>query len=247
MWKQPSIQLSEQSQLEDFSAFLTDIAHFRLQVQVPVEEILYEIQTSINYFYRIHLNLKGRGIVGQDRLWYGRGLIDYLPDSKRLFEYRALPGGEVIRNHYGEIELHYTELSRQMPITMALVNSITNSPRITRFLRIPGGVLLPWHSHCQSEFIGFQPYHKVIVQIPLVTNSKVLYKVKRTKDEDQDAISLCYKAGEAWIFNSWHLHCVENYSKSPRTTLYIEIPLSDIKFQGLILNSLYLNNNELSL
>ena len=210
---------------------LKSIPHLQLPGMAPLSAINNEMSAAVDQFELINLNLEVRNEAGKIRPWHGRGLIDYLPDSRRLYEYLALRPEWIKRDSWGDVIVSETELAALMPETMKFVRSLVEHPRVTRLLRIPPGAILPWHSHCQSKFIGHQEYRKMVVQIPLKTNDRVLYRVREVGANENDSDDLAYHAGEIRIFNSWHEHQVQNDGDQERISLYIEAPLTDSLFQ----------------
>jgi hypothetical protein len=210
---------------------LKSIPHLQLPGMAPLSLIHAEINAAVDQFELINLNLEVRNETGNIRPWYGRGLIDYLSDSRQLYEYLALKPEWIKRDSWGDVIVSETELAALMPETMNFVRSLVECPRVTRLLRIPPGAILPWHSHCQSKFIGQQEYRKMVLQIPLKTNNKVLYRVRPVGAAEQQSQDLVYRAGEIRIFNSWHEHQVQNDGDQERISLYIESPLTDSLFQ----------------
>jgi hypothetical protein len=208
---------------------LKRIPHLLL-LSTNVDKILNEVNHHIDDYPLININLEIRNQSGKIRPWYGRGLIDYRPSSRELYEYLALKKEWISFDENGDVNLVETDLAAKMPQTMSFVRSIVAKPRITRILRIPPGAILPWHSHCQSKIVGLQPYRKMVVQIPLVTSEKVIYRVKPLDSDENNSFDLAYKAGHVRVFNSWHEHQVENNSTNDRLSLYIEAPLTDAIF-----------------
>jgi|GEM_PF-4551706 len=204
--------------------------HVPLPVSVPLDSIKREIQNKIDGFSHIQLNLGARNENGKERAWFGRGLIDYRKDSRDLYEYLALKKEWIKFDKNGDVQVYETELAAHMPETLNFVYSLVSEPRVTRILWIPPGAILPWHSHCQSLVVGPQPYRKMVVQIPIQTNPCVNYRVRELDSDENSSVDKNYLAGEAWIFNSWHLHQVENNGKEPRIALYVEASLTDQLF-----------------
>jgi hypothetical protein len=109
-----------------------------LDFKVPLEEILNEMNSTAVDFERIHLNLALRNEPIKIRPWFGLGLIDYLPDSRKLYEYWALETEWIKRDEWEDVIVSPTELAPLMPVTMKFVHSIIGKPRITRLLKLPG-------------------------------------------------------------------------------------------------------------
>lgn len=223
----------------DLSDRLKDISHLRLGLEVPLDRIRQELKNAVGDEYsKIQINLKIRKEEGRERYWYGRGLIDYLPDSRNLYEYLALDPKWIKRDISNELILHETELCGRVPQTMEFIKSITDRPRISRFLKIFPGTFLPWHSHCQSKLIGPLDYRKMILQIPLHSNDGVVNRVRPLNTQTEESEDQIYREGEAWLFNSWHEHAVINSGQTDRVILLVEAPLDDPKFYDLVESSL---------
>ncbi len=215
------------------------IAHLPLNVSVPIDAICAEIKENIaDSFSLIKLNLAARNEVGKQRPWFGRGLIDYRQDSHDLYEYLALEKDWIRLDKNGDVMVQETELAKLMPETLRFVRTLVSEPRVTRLLCIPPGAILPWHSHCQSSVVGPQPYRKMVIQIPIETNPDVIYRVHAIDSIEENSVDLNYRLGEAWIFNSWHMHQVENHGKTPRVALYIEASLTDSLFLSHVQSAL---------
>lgn len=222
------------------SEILKDIPHLKLNLTAPIKMIEDEIEKNIDGYSHIKLNLAARNEIGKDRPWYGRGLIDYNHDSRIVSEYLAIDKNNLEYDEMGDPRVFETELSNKMPKTMEFVYSIVSKPRVTRLLWIPPGAVLPWHSHCQSKVVGIQPYRKMVLQIPIITNPNVIYRVCEIDKNENQSHDKVYKSGEVWLFNSWHLHQVENRGDQSRIALYIEAPLTDQRFRTHVENSLIL-------
>lgn len=221
-----------------FSERLKTISHLKLVVDAPIEKILVELNQNVDSFERINLNLSLRGEINGSRPWFGRGLVDYKNNSRHLYEFLALKKGEIKLDEWGDVTVHRTELADLMPDTMRFVHSLVSRPRITRFLKLPPSSILPWHSHCQSKYIGFNDYKKMVLQIPIITNEKVINRVRPFGVENAMTDDKVYQPGEVWLFNSWDEHCVENMGNEDRIILYIEAPLYDPVFFDLVERSL---------
>ena len=75
------------------------------------------------------------------RPWFGLGLIDYLPDSRKLYEYWAPENEWIKRDEWEDVIVSPTELAPLMPVTMKFVHSLIGKPRITRLLKLPAGAV----------------------------------------------------------------------------------------------------------
>jgi LPS sulfotransferase NodH len=76
----------------------------------------------------------------------------------------------------------------------------------TRLLRLAAGARVPQHAD-----INYHWFYRVRVHIPIVTRSEVRFTC--------DGVSVHMAAGEAWVFDNWRLHEVDNPTPDERIHL----------------------------
>ena len=114
-----------------------------------------------------------------------------------------------------------------VPKTIAWIESICETSPKARFTSVAPGSDTSWHRHAQgSEPVFF-------LHVPLRTNAGVRFGVRNTLS-DQNVFWQHYDVGEAWLFNSTHLHLVENRGVTNRYHLYAAIPVNDARFRALV-------------
>ena len=80
----------------------------------------------------------------------------------------------------------------------------------------------------------------MVLQIPLITQDQVVYRVNSVGAVETASQDLIYEADEVRILNAWDEHQVENRGDQDRITLYIEAPLTDELFLGHVKRALEL-------
>ena len=76
----------------------------------------------------------------------------------------------------------------------------------SRLLRLDPGAVVPEHSD-----INYHWFYRVRVHIPIVTRPEVLFHC--------GGETVHMRGGEAWLFDNWRLHCVENPTPDARIHL----------------------------
>lgn len=75
-------------------------------------------------------------------------------------------------------------------------------------------------------------FNKVRVHIPVVTNPNALFHVWETDNilKREDRTDFHMKAGTSWVFDTWRVHAVTNFSQEDRIHLIIDIEPRDRLF-----------------
>lgn len=109
-----------------------------------------------------------------------------------------------------------TEYLKRMPYLQHVLNSFGTRPFRARLAELPPGHVVAPHRDLHPNW-----YNKVRLHIPIITHPDVQLHVWSDKQqllrEEHDIYHM--KAGEAWVFNIWHVHAVTNFSPVTRVHL----------------------------
>lgn len=126
----------------------------------------------------------------------------------------------------------WTSLADQLPYMKEVICDLGGLGQRVRLMRVQPGGQLTWHRHGNEASMDgdrgangphLRPnWHELIVHVPVKTNPEFSYEVMevgsyQTVDflTEQPAVHRQnYPAGEAWGFNSTHVHNVFNRSKT---------------------------------
>ena len=102
-----------------------------------------------------------------------------------------------------------TQSLERCPYIQQIIESFSVVVSRSRLMRLTPGSVVPQHSD-----INYHWHDKVRIHIPVVTDPAVLFYC------GEDVVHMA--AGEAWIFDNWRLHRVENGSAITRIHLVID-------------------------
>jgi len=102
-----------------------------------------------------------------------------------------------------------TEFLTSSPYTRQVMAAFRTVIGRSRLMRITGGGNVPLHTD-----VGYYWHDRVRIHVPIVTDPAVRFYC-----EDE---SVHMAAGEAWVFDNWKQHHVENGSSAPRIHLVID-------------------------
>ena len=174
--------------------------------------------------------------------WRGRGLIDFEPDSsKGMLDARSYQGNpapfDFQRDEDG-VKMFPTEIAKDMPICMAIIDELFESPGRCRITQITSEGTLNWHSHSQFKTGNYadQSHDLAIVHVSIKTNPCVQFGVTKFHHSEHGIHPVWqhYGRGEAWLLNSWHEHNVHNLGTDDRIHLMMYGDLDDPKLKELI-------------
>lgn len=151
-----------------------------------------------------------------------RTLIDFIPDSRYVIDTNSHNRPKELAQYQSDGRLKYfsTDLLDKMPNTSKKIYSFTDYPKRTRLVKIPPRYSVPWHTHHNYKDHHEKPYFFGVIQIPLVSEN-AMYRVRSTGN----SIDKVYEVGQAFLFNAFHFHSVENNSDKERITLFLTIDL----------------------
>lgn len=149
---------------------------------------------------------------------------------------------------------YLTEASKLCPYMMSVVNELsdenTSSARI--MLVKPGGQLT-WHTHQIHDVNTAFSFGEMTIHIPIICPPKFKYSVIPIEEYrlvDFETIkpktySMRYPEGEAWVFNSHHMHNIFNYDDHDRVSLMIYLYIDNEKTRNIILDAVRSYSGEL--
>lgn len=226
---------------------LKNIDHLKLKVEVPLKELQQEALGVEEWVgYQLEKDRPEEERTFYENNWKGRGLIDWTEDSfAAMSQTRTSDGSEGFTRQFledGSYKMFVTDLGQKMPRTVDFIYSLCDNPYRCRITSIPPGGALRWHSHCQFTSDRYSPveYFIFTVQVPLLGCEGSHWGVTPfpRKKLGENARWEQYRPGEAWLFNSWHEHNVNNQGSQDRVSLVLYFPISDDKFEKLVRDSL---------
>ena len=149
---------------------------------------------------------------------------------------------------------YLTEAAKLCPYMMSVVNELsdenTSSARI--MLVKPGGQLT-WHTHQIHDVNTAFSFGEMTIHIPIICPPKFKYSVIPIEEYrlvDFETIkpktySMRYPEGEAWVFNSHHMHNIFNYDDHDRVSLMIYLYIDNEKTRDIILDAVRSYSGEL--
>ena len=149
---------------------------------------------------------------------------------------------------------YLTEAAKLCPYMMSVVNELsdenTSSARI--MLVKPGGQLT-WHTHQIHDVNTAFSFGEMTIHIPIICPPKFKYSVIPIEEYrlvDFETIkpktySMRYPEGEAWVFNSHHMHNIFNYDDHDRVSLMIYLYIDNEKTRNIILDAVRSYSGEL--
>jgi len=243
------------------------IPHLKLKIPpFDLTQALSEISSIYKDNDFMPLDLKGiayneggnffHTIQGLHTSWNSKALINYIPESKGLWgkedrelavinypEYQPIASKLKSRRPFlQDMKFYKTEIWDSLPyITNYIMENLCidfSNMRRTFLFKLNSKGLINFHNHRLMPWENYAgPHDEGIIHIPLITHPESLML---EQIGDSHWIDLQhYSAGEAWLFNSYMNHAVDN-TKSPidRLHLTIIIDFSDKRFVEVIERSL---------
>jgi Aspartyl/Asparaginyl beta-hydroxylase len=157
----------------------------------------------------------------------------------------------------------WTPVAEQCPYMKEVITELGGEGQRVRFMRVKPEGRLTWHRHGNETSIengkvlgGLRPnWFELIVHVPIRTNPDFSYEVIEVPsyqlvDFMTEPLAIHrknYPAGEAWGFNSVHVHNVFNRSKTePRYALMLSLDIRMRKTFDIVTKAVerYIANNE---
>jgi hypothetical protein len=127
-----------------------------------------------------------------------------------------------------------TEHLDKLPYTKEVIYSFGTPPHRTRFtLMHPGSTITP-HRDLQPNW-----FNKVRVHIPIQTHPDVRFHIWEEEERlaPEDRTDMHFSANGAWVFDTWRVHAVTNFSDVPRIHLIVDLEprgdLYSLMFDGI--------------
>ena len=191
---------------------LLNIPHLDLGFEFDVTEMLHDVEAINNYMPYQSTYEQSKELYKKH--WSGASLISIdgsvFGDMEELKVYpKTLP--------------KETELAAACPYLMEILKTLNCDKERSRIMRIGPNGHLDWHSHVLHHR---QNMKRLVVQIPIYVPQGFTYSVVRANDlsklrkgQKVKTYDMEYKAGRAYIFNSYHPHNVFNNTDEYRITL----------------------------
>ncbi|TYO65538.1 hypothetical protein FXV83_16535 [Bradyrhizobium hipponense] len=140
------------------------------------------------------------------------------------------------------LDATWTSVAEQCPYMKQVITELGGEGQRVRLMRVMPEGRLTWHRHGNETSVengkilgGLRPnWHELIVHVPVRTNPEFSYEVIEVPsyqliDFMTEPLAIHrknYPAGEAWGFNSVHVHNVFNRSKTePRYALMLSLDI----------------------
>lgn len=249
------------SKFVDLASKLDQIPHLDLDRQFDVERLQAELDGLDPALFVPFRSISKRHADMTARSWQGVSLIapNGLSDSDLTEEYWS---GSPIND--------WTAVAEQTPYMKEIITSLGGEGQRARIMRMQPQGRLAWHRHNsepstlgealvwrRSSDPGGLPsnWSQAVVHIPIRINPQFVYAVIDVVDyqtmdiggEKLPVHEMNYPAGEAWVFNSTHVHNAFNRSQTePRYSLMLTLDLRMKKSYGVIAPAVerYLANQE---
>lgn len=219
---------------------LKDIPHLNLTKylpQIPTKDIIRELlQFSDNDFQSYQNGLIRKELLEtMQKNWHGLCLIENCKEGRHHIDYKTTDDHNL--TFHDNNEHHPTDIGKLMPRTVKYLYSIAARPERTRLLKLKPNGDASWHSHYVLAKSGFttidgENYVNPVIQIPLITNSRVEMLVSKSNpltDTNAFFYKEKYNVGEVWVFNSYHYHNVYNKGRYDRDHIMMYASLDDEK------------------
>jgi hypothetical protein len=245
------------SKFGDLARKLDQIPHLDLERQFDVARLQGELDSIDRALFVPYKSVSKRHREMVARSWLGVSLIS--PD--------ATLHGDLSEEYEGSPPtFDWTSLADQVPYMKEVICELGGLGQRARLMRVQPGGRLAWHRHGgevatdgevgRHNNASLRPnWHELIVHVPVRTNPDFSYEVAevasyQTVDflTEQPAVHRKnYPAGEAWAFNSVHVHNVFNRSKTEaRYALMLNLDIRMKKTFDIVSKAVerYIANNE---
>lgn len=222
---------------------LKEIPFLVLDVEVPVDKILEEVNTLTEY-----CNWVPPGFENNEKFWehhknYKHFAITTInPDRKHtnvVENYNFIVDGKPY-NYYEHRKWFVSEVAEQkLPFTIEFIKSISDMPIIAKVVKTPPGHMLGWHNHQSDPVLGYNAPEQAITHIPLISSEDVRHYVstylpedrwmraRHKVDNDPRIWGHSFEVGKVSIFNGAHPHMMSNYTDKERLTILIYNDMKD--------------------
>lgn len=222
---------------------LYDVPFLELDIDVPVDEILQEVNTIDEYSHWVP-----PGFEEVQKSWEAHknylhfAITTINPDRSHthvIENFNCIVDGEPY-NYYDHRKWFTSIVAEQkLPKTIAFIKSFTDRPVMAKIVKTPPFHILGWHSHQSDPFLVYNSPEQAITHIPLITNDNVRHYVstsvpsdrwfsdRAVLDNDPNFWGHSFKTGKVSIFNGRYPHMMKSYSEKERLTLMIYNDLDD--------------------
>ena len=137
---------------------------------------------------------------------------------------------DYVRN--SDMQYYLTQVGEKVPYIVECIKALGGEGKRCRLMTVKPQGRLVWHSHKHDSNVSYNPY-EIVVHIPIVSPLGFRYSVVnvekyRTVDFETEPLPIhtaSYPVGQAWYFNSAHMHNVFNPSNQDRVSImmYLDI------------------------
>jgi len=191
---------------------LLKIPHLELNFEFDVDKMLSEVESIDTFMPYQSSYAQSKELY--EKNWSGASLVSI--DGSVFGDMEEL-------KVYPQVAPKKTILADQCPYLMNVLKTINCSEERSRIMRIAPHGHLDWHSHVLHHR---QNKQRLVVQIPIYVPKGFTYSVVHAKDlsslrkgKQVKTYEMEYKAGKAYVFNSYHPHNVFNPTNEYRLTL----------------------------
>ena len=128
-----------------------------------------------------------------------------------------------------------TEITKDFPLLMELILSITEKPILVKIVKSGPGHALGWHSHQNDELIKkYNKPEQCIIHIPIIADKNVAHIVTKELHSDRYHFEdinnyrnnskyfvANFSCGKIWYLNGYYQHAYKNYSNEERIDVLI--------------------------
>lgn len=213
---------------------LKSIPHLRLGVSFDLARILAEYESLSDEDFHQY---ETRAYVDEvrdtiERSWWGCSLLS----SNGQTYGDLIEGQKVLKNVV-------TSAGKKCPYMLDMVSQLGNRNEcVARIMKIKPGGQLSWHSHAYDYGAGPGSKNLMTIHVPIVSPPKFKYSVMSIRDNRLTDLELhrpkvyskWYDPGEAWLFNSYHMHNVYNYDDHDRVSLMLYLSINNDRTYEII-------------
>lgn len=161
--------------------------------------------------------------------------------------------GDLIENSKA-VSVHLTPAAAVCPYMLSVASELGDiNTSSVRIMILKAGGQLSWHAHEYHDPNVAYTSGELVIHVPIICPPKFKYSVMaideyRLVDVEvfkPKVYSTRYPAGEAWIFNSYHMHNVFNYDDHDRASLMIYLHLDNEKSRNIVLDAVKSYTGEL--
>jgi Aspartyl/Asparaginyl beta-hydroxylase len=213
---------------------LKSIPHLRLGKSFDLSRILKEYESIPDEDFHTYESTAYIDEVREtiERNWKGCSLLS----SNGQTSGDLIEGPKLLKNLI-------TSAGKKCPYMMEVISELGDRNEcVARIMKIKSGGQLSWHSHAYDYGVGKGSKNLMTIHVPIISPPKFKYSVMSLRDnrltdlelEKPKIYSKWYNPGEAWLFNSYHMHNVYNYDDHDRVSLMLYLNMHNEKTYKIV-------------